>query len=565
MIERARHRRGLALGTILLCLAVAVALLFLAVSASLSHLNVVKSASQREHAQNLAESAIAKAIERALETDFQFGRQPTDRVQVSFDGLSDAEGIVTFVQSEFSGAYSTSNLGTDVSVVGAGGTTVPRDALHLIGRGRVGGVERWVECIYHKPPYPDGLVASGGVQASGLILSGVRKGEDYQGGNPSEIPPEQRVLANLFSNATSGPGGRAVVLGPGCDINGTVGTPGQIEIDPSCQIAGEVLPRSDQRPLPSLSIPERIAVLEPNAVDVASTGGDLQLSDNWFNQAIGGLNVGGDLHLNGSALTVQGPLTVRGAIRGMGILLVNGPVRILDGGSTVESTDQVALAATGDVELAASGPEGNYFQGLVYTEGDLVARDITVVGTVVVNGKNGKRGEATLDNVRMVRAPASVNIHLQSVKGEDFPGRTASLSFTLRPAPDGETYLCDARFYITQESDIPPHLFDSPLLWPTVTSDNITEKAWNDVNVGRPGPNFGRDLGFEIGTFAGEWAGKKNKWRRRYSERVPDQLNALLQQTDPSYNVSFSLNNLLAEDFGESRILVWRQFEPSGP
>jgi hypothetical protein len=555
---------GAALGSVLLCLAVAVALLYVAVSGSLSHLMVVKNASQREHAKNLAESAISRAVEQLVESDYTWGANGTDRIEVTFEGLKDADGLVSFNKSELPKHYSTTNLQNDQTVVGAGGTAVPANSVHIVSRGRVGGVERWIECIYHKPPYPDGLVASGPIEASGLVLSGVRKGEDYQGGDPQSIPPEDRVLANLFSNAAHGPspGLPSISLGPGCHINGTVGTAGQIKVEPMTVIKGELLPFSQARPLPSLSIADRISVLTPNSVDVASLGGDLQLNKSWFNHANGGLHVGGNLHLNGSALTVNGPLVVDGAVKGLGVILVDGSVDIRNGGSSIQSTDQVAIGATGDVTLQASGPEGNYFQGLVYTEGNLTARDITVVGTVVVHGKNGSKGSATLDNVRLVRTPASVNVRLQSMKGVDHGSRSGALSFTVTPAPDGETYLCSARLVMTKESDITAADNDRPIVWESY-GDQMFYKEWQDFNLGKPGPDFGRALGIEIGNAVASFAeGNSGKWKQRYLDIVMTDLKALLEQKDQIHSVSLALNNLLAEDFGESRFLLWRPFKP---
>ena len=80
--------------------------LFLTVSASLSHLSLVGSLAQRQHAENLAEAALSQAMARGIQTDFEFGSRSTDRVQVSFAGLDDAEGIVTFNRGEFSEGFS---------------------------------------------------------------------------------------------------------------------------------------------------------------------------------------------------------------------------------------------------------------------------------------------------------------------------------------------------------------------------------------------------------------------------------------------------------------------------
>lgn len=553
------ERSGFSLASILLCLAVLVAILFVVVSASLSHLQLMSSVSQGQHAQNLAESALSQAIEQVISTDYTFGKLPSDRIVSTIQGIDDGEGIVTFNPDEFANAYSSYNLESTTSLVGARGTNVPAASVHLVARGRVGTTERWMECVFYKPPYPDGLVASGAVEASGLLLTGVKDGEDYVGGDPAAVKPEDQVLANLFANGQSTPAGQpAILLKEDCDIHGSVGSPGAIVIDPGNEVRGEVLPGAEPRPLPSIDIPDRINTLLPNSVEVFS-GGPLTLDDSWFNHSPGSLTVGGNLNLNGSALMVSGDLIVNGAVTGTGIILVDGWVDVRDGGSSVTSTDQVALAATGNVTLSASAKEGNYFQGLVYSEGDVEASDITVVGTVITRGQNGKAGHVKLDNVRFVKSPTSVQVNLTAMRGFGWGNRSSAFSITLTPAPDGETYLADVRVAHSQDKDIDngsAPLLDIPIRWDEF-GDTPRYKTWSNVNVGKPGPNMGRALAGEIG----DWAGKKSKWEPRFAKVLADEMNGLLDSQAGQYELSFGINNLLSEQFGEARILIWRPFE----
>lgn len=556
-----KRKKGVALGSVLLCLAVLVALLFIAVSASLSHLNLVTAVGRREHARNLAESALARGLEELIATDYAFGRDDKDRVEVKMTGLQDAEGIVTFSKREFARGYSTYNLESDSAQIGAGDLNVPPEAVHLVARGRVGDIEQWMECVYHRPPYPDGLVGTGWIEASGLVLTGVKKGEDYKGGDPDAVAPEDKTPANLFANATSGPKGPAVILGPGCEINGSVGSRGAVQVDSSNTVKGEILPNSEKRPIPSLNIVTRINELLPNSVKVSSTSGALTLDKSWFNHSPGELRIGGDLDLNGSALCVEGNLVVDGAVKGTGVILVTGSVEVNGGGSKVVSSDQVALAAEGDVKLRGSNPAGNFFQGLVYTEGDLEADSITVVGAAIANGKSPGKGNVVLNNVKFVKTPTSVQINLTRMKGFPFGGRSGALSITLKPAPDGKTYLADVRAAFTIDSDASDaDKIDNPIRWKGL-GDEPAYRTWENVNVGVPGPDFGRELGTEIGEWVRDYAEGEKKWVGRFTKILPEELNGMLDTQPGSYEISFSLNNLLAEEFGESRILLWREFE----
>ena len=560
MFISVRNKRGVSLASILLCLAVLVAALFLTVSASLSHLSLVGSLAQREHAQNLAESPLSQAMAQAIQSDFEFGSRSTDRVQVSFPGLADAEGIVTFDRGEFSEGFSSYNLNSDASTVGAGGTSLPPESIHMVARGRVGSTERWVECIFHRPPYPDGLVASGSVEAEGLQLSGVKQTDDYAGGDPLSINPEALIKANLFANGQGAGSDPAVHLKGDCDIRGSVGSPGDILVDAGNLVRGEVLPFSEPRPIPSLDIRSRMSTLQINSVPVRLP----TLDENWFSHSPGSLTVNGDLDLNGSALTVAGNLTVTGSIKGVGIILVDGSVEILDGGSSVTSTDQVAVAATGDITLSASDKESNYFQGLLYSEGDVKASDITVVGTVVSNGKNGRQGNVELENVRFVRTPSSVELNLTAMRGFGYGSRSTAISITLSRAPDGESYVADARvaFTIDGDADDSQARLDNPQSWVDL-GDTPHYKTFFNVNVGRPeDPNFGDELGRQIA----EWIdplddrNSAQDWIERYDVILNSELNGMFNEAPERYEVFLSLNKLLAEQFGEARVLIWRPF-----
>ncbi|MCA9777202.1 MAG: hypothetical protein KC800_10815 [Candidatus Eremiobacteraeota bacterium] len=556
-----RKHLGVSLASILLCLAVLVAAIFLTVSASLSHLSLVGSLAQRQHAQNLAEAALSQAMSQAIQSDFVFGSRPTDRVQVTFPGLNDAEGIVTFSRSELPDGFSSYNLNSDASILGAGGTNLPPESIHMVARGRVGSTERWMECVFHRPPYPDGLVASGSVEAEGLQLSGVKQTDDYTGGDPKDVNPEDLIMANLFANGRGG-GDPAVYLKADCDIRGSVGSPGKIQIDPGNTVRGEVLPLSEPRPIPSLDIRSRMSTLQINSVPVRLP----TLDENWFSHSPGPLTVNGDLDLNGSALTVAGDLTVTGSIKGVGIILVDGSVDIQDGGSSVTSTDQVAVAATGDITLSASDMESNYFQGLLYSEGDVKASDITVVGTVVSNGKNGRDGNVELENVRFVRTPSSVELNLTAMHGFGYGDRSTAISITLTRAPDGETYIADARvaFTIDGDADNSQARLDDPYSWQDLGDTPHYETF--TVNVGKPGqPNFGDELGRQIA----EWIdplddrNSARDWIERYDVILNQELNGMFDQTPERYEIFLSLNNLLAEQFGEARVLIWRPFSRS--
>ncbi len=586
-----REQNGLALGTVLACLAALAIVLFAAVSASLSHLSFSQASTNQEHAQNLADAALSEAIGRLVTSNYSFGQNSSDEIQVTIPGLQDAEGWLRFDSSgPFAGKQSVNNLDSDNQVVGGLGRTVPGRTVHLIARGRVGNTVRWVECLYHKPPFPDGLIATGPIDAKTLHLVGIRQEGDYTGGDPNSIPPENTLPGNLFSNSTSGfvAAGPSATVSQNSLITGSAGSVASVTNDATSVVQGELLPFSDPRPMPNLDIRGKINLLLPNAIPIANSyPGSHQLDPDWFCLADGGLSVGGDLELQGSALLVRGDLNVARAITGTGVVLVDGNVTIGDGGTNVVTGDQVAIACTRDFVLSAAAPESNYFKGLVYCEGDFEARDITVVGATVVHGKNGSRGSAELENVRFIYNPGAVELVLQPPRGYEDQNHTLAIGFTLRPGPVEGEYLCDARAYFGRSDDCgdktgnPPNI-DNPEVWPTLDSSTPTPptplnpadpdnwyQAFLDVPVGNPNdPNFGLNLQTQIGDWAENFqtdvAGEgRGDWRTAVAN-VPagigfqQYLRDAIVQTDTTQRVSFNLNNLFAETMGSSRILYWR-------
>lgn len=451
------NRRGLTLGTVLLCMICLILLLLTAGTAAVSHLRFATAQETSEHAKNLAESAIAEAFTRLVQSDFSFGVDGLDssgqpaRVEVTVPDLPGATGVVTFDSSEsgFSQAYSSNNIRSDAAISGARGRTVPGRSVHLVARGRVGSTERWVECIYYRPPFPDGLACTGLADARSVYLAAVRHVSDYPGGDPRTIPPEDALPANIFSNS-QGRGGRPSTQVSGSSVvTGSVGAVGPVSVSGDSEVEGEILPHSESRAIPDIRLDEKFSIVEENNTPVSSTGGDLTLEPNFFMLASHGLEVGGDLDMNGSVLLVKGgDLTVHGGIKGTGIVLCSGDVEIRDGRSHLDTAEQVAVGCKGSFRLRAEAPEGNYFNGLVYAEGDIEAKDITVVGAVVGNGKRGAEGDVLLDNVRFIYNPGSLQVvafpPLVTAREWNNDAQFSMASATVRPRPDGSGWLVDA-------------------------------------------------------------------------------------------------------------------------
>lgn len=566
-------------------------ILYSAVSATLSHLNIANRVSQQQHAQNLAEAALAEAMAQLAANDYDYQAIPGGQVVVTVAGLDDAEGMVSFNPSgDFANDYSYSRLkdpNNTSSTTGARGRTVPESSVHLVARGRVGSLERWVECLYYRPPFPDGLVASGGIQASGLYLTGVRRSGAYSGGNPNTINPEDILPANLFSNSLVGraSGTPAVNLEGNSEINGSLGAVGSVTVDPNSSVAGEVLPGSEPQEIPELDLLAKMQTLIATSDPFVNSGGDVTLPDGWFSHSPSSVSINGDLDLNSSVLCVEGDLNVTGAVTGTGFLLVDGNVTVGDGGSDVTGSDQIALATTGNLTLSALTPEDNFFKGLVYTEGDVDARDITVVGAMVVNGKRGKKGTVDLENVRFVYSPGGVTMDLRAVQGlPPVPTRQAAGTMATRISEDGRNLIVDFDFFVSH-SDGKPRGFhpDLPRTWDRDSSNGpgnppyllVSERGFEfplPLNESHPDPN--KRLSARSGALAvalveavkrkavsGANQEDTDKLLGPLTSYIAGNLTQMTNQTPDQYELTFNLNNLLADQTSESRVLLWQTWD----
>lgn len=449
------------MGTVLLCMVALILILLTAGTVAVSHLRFATAEESADHARNLAEAALAEALTQLVQSDFKFGKRENDsgppvgpgRVEVTIADLPGATGVVTFNKREngFSRGYSTNNSGKDGSVLGAGDRLVPGRSVHVIARGRVGSTERWVECVYYRPPFPDGIACTGKVDARSVYLAAVRNAGSF---DPSREPPvaaEDALAANIFSNAGGSSAGPGTSVSGASTVLGSVGSVGSVNVTPDCDIRGEILPGSEARDIPDLRLDEKFSIVEQNNTPVSSTSGDLTLEPNFFMLAEGGLDVGGDLDLNGSVLLVKGgDLKVTGGLKGTGILLCERDLEIRGGRSSFESAEQVAIGCKGSFRLHAESPENNFFSGLVYAEGDIEAKDITVVGALVANGKRGKAGNVSLDNVRYIYNPGSLEVVAfpPLVTAREWEGRKeVQLSIagaSIRPSSDGKNWLVNA-------------------------------------------------------------------------------------------------------------------------
>ena len=266
----------------------------------------------------------------------------------------------------------------------------------------------------------------------------------------------------------------------------------------------------------------------------------------------------------------------------------SGDVTVADGGSDVTGSDQIALAASGDIVLKARSPEGDYFKGLIYSEGDVETRDITVVGALVVNGKRGKAGSVKLDNVRMVYDPAGVSLNLRGPQGfvKENTGlgsistaneRTWGYSLALRRDPESANhFLVDFDIYLSNAAPTKKQKRNGfqehePKTWPRDDGNPgnapalvISEKKFR---FDPTDPDATKELADKLveGLVDASAPGTNADYTRNLEGWIRDALREglvdLVDSEQDEFELTFNLNNLLSEHTSRSRVLLWREWK----
>lgn len=530
--------KGMSMGTVLALLGACSAFLFAIAAAGIFSLRMEGAVGSKEQARHLAESAVHMGLAKLLEDEsFGLDRTPAATLTVPTDGYpAGSWGLLTF-DPDTAGSkmrYSTNNIAVSTSVSGDQ-RVVPGNTVHLVGKGFCGGEVYQVECLFHRPPFPKGVASNGSIAAEGLTLLGLTEDSEFSGAL-SNLPEEERRPAHLFANSSK-PNG--VVLGVGSNIYGNVGSVGGVSVQSGAVVMGEVRPGSLAQDCPDLDIGQLISKVESYTGGSTIGGAVPTLELDWFRSAGGPLTIEGDLVLDNGVLTVRGDLRIAGSVSGYGAILVDGSVRVENGGS-LDGVDNIAVAATGDIQLIGGGRSSYFFNGLLYSEQKIEVRDLTLLGTVVSNGPTDQQG-MTLDNVNLIQRDVSTQFGVGVPFHHDDGDDGFMFWVQMIPGPDGETrYNLTALYTISSPSPTDPNDggWETRVSFPGLTEDQVASQLVAFV--------ADQDGNEELPVIA--------------STTVADYLDALKGDATSEYVLSLSLNRVLTP-IETSRILLWRRLE----
>ncbi|MBI2267391.1 MAG: hypothetical protein HYU64_19865 [Armatimonadetes bacterium] len=287
------------------------------------------------------------------------------------------------------------------------------------------------------------LAASGYIRSSTpLIVQGVENLQAYVDAQEGAPDSAKERPGNLAANSTDPV--RAIFLPTDSYITGNTKATGGILYEPPVTVKGGLNPYTPASALPKVDI----ASFNPKILEgVGNLLGDVNttitLADSTYSKlppldgvyyAPGDLTIDGDLNLGNSVLFVEGNLTVTGAAVGTGAIFVMKNTGIQKG-ATLAAGNQIALFGKGDVTLSG---QNNMFQGMVYTEGRLTAKQMTVVGVVVANGTE-ETGNIDLQDSKLVYNQEAAKINLQRAVTNNNNNTTTTTTTTTTAAGAGNS------------------------------------------------------------------------------------------------------------------------------
>lgn len=408
--RRNRPATGMTIGTVLLLVTVGSLAIFTMVAMAFFHLRFSSAVVNQRSARNMAESALATALVKVWnDNDFGTARDEGEFLHLTSSTDEAAEAFLAFNEEKATALgvpFSTNNFQSGASVEGGNGRSVPDSAVHLIALGVCRGSRYRAEVLYYIPPYPNAMASTGPViSTGGLLVAGVPSVERAtELIAPAGLDPNKLEPGHIVSNS---PLSQAVLVGPNSQVRGDVAAVGGITVNPAAEVLGEVRPNSREQKVPDFNVDQiftKLAGLKSKDTLTASTLPGNSVLD-YFTEAENSLTVQGDLLLDGGVLYCRQNLLVRGRVTGHGAIICLGDVKI-ESGADLTANDQVALVAKGALELQGASKNSQFFSGLVYSEKEISASNITIIGSAVVNGN--AHSELHLDNVSLVKSPISV-------------------------------------------------------------------------------------------------------------------------------------------------------------
>lgn len=423
-----RRRAGVSLMSTLLLVTVVMLVAATMAGVFTMNMNITQRISNGTVALNEAEAGVAEVLYQITREE-NLGDENAQKAPVVTWGLNDetvratitpgmseeeAFHVVTFDTSS-SFPHSTNNTNLDRNT-GSMGRAVPDGKIHIVSTGYCKGQYRTVECLVERPPFPFGLATSGPILSNDPIkVKGTSSLDSLKAG-------EEDRPGHIVCNSAQG-----VKIGaapPGSDlkteVSGFVKSAGPVDIAQPAIVRGGVRTFADKSTFADIKLEDFDISGEAGVVKVLDSRFDApQELDVMYEYSGGHLQYMSRVNLNQAMVYVNGDLTVHGPLTGQGLIVVTGNANFKSG-TSLSGSNKMAILAGGDISIEGNN---NYFTGLVYTEGNLKASNVIIVGNTIVNASDPDKGKAELDNVTVVSNEETGDMTLE-VKKYLEPGET---------------------------------------------------------------------------------------------------------------------------------------------
>ena len=389
-------RRGASLVNTLMVSTLLAGLAFTTATLTISQLAVNSRLENSKIARDLAESAASKCLAQVMANPDWAGD-----TEVKLDCAPGGWGRTSFSKSTAGGwsiPPSTNNLSglTSLTSQADAKRSLPPTSVEVYSVGSYRGATSKVCQVIAIPPYRYAMASTGTIRSSGgLTVASVDDPAVLTNGFDSVLD-EQLQAGHLAGNHV---GPQSVVLestpGQPVLIKGGVDSAGGVSLLGGAKVLGSVRQNGQPVPLPSIDVKD----YDPrDRSDVVKT--ELPVQEHFRiekpTRQKGDLKINSGLELSKGYLYVEGNLDIYGGIKGKGAIFATGDVKI-HGVSTYGANDQEAIVAKGDVGIDGTDRNHSIFQGVVYTEGNFNAKDVTLVGSLVGNKARSADGSGGTD------------------------------------------------------------------------------------------------------------------------------------------------------------------------
>lgn len=397
--KQRQHRQGTGLLTVLTASSLLMMLAFTVAGTSFHHLNVSNRIGHAQRARNLAEAALAQAVAELLKdpnlAEPLIAWRPAPYIP---DG---AQALFTFVPGNLPALNGQlkrpilqvciNNLtGTVAKTDPLSGRSVPAESAYLRAVGVDHGVEKAFECMIYVPRFPWAVAAAGPVYADGeTTIAGVE--------DPADVgDPTKHRAGHITTNANVGDDSVKFV-GDQVTVTGDVQSASGANLGNSL-VKGEKRLYAPPVPIPRITLSDYDTAGKPGLT--AFNGSVTSVSG--YSRGTGNI-VGGDLHLNGGVVYVDGDVQLN-KVTGEGAIITTGKLEVA--GGDLSAGNKMALLAGGELKVG-NPSDRTKLSGVIYSEKKLTADKVDLFGNAVSTERNPGDSELILHDSKVMTSSSS--------------------------------------------------------------------------------------------------------------------------------------------------------------